>query len=123
VRYTLLCNGTPVGAVDLEFDAAGEASGALAPLPAFEDVRPVLRRFEDARPAFRRLRAATAEELAGELRPGVEALERAAALDFELADADGVLPLLLDVRVWDAGREGGPVVVQVGPPPDDDGGP
>ena len=111
MRYTLLCNGTPVGAVDLEFDAAGEASGALAPLPAFED----------ARPAFRRLRAATAEELAGELRPGVEALERAAALDFELADADGVLPLLLDVRVWDAGREGGPVVVQVGPLPD--GGP
>jgi len=44
LRYTVLCNGEPVGVVDLSAPDDGLAAGLLEPLPAFARVGPVLER-------------------------------------------------------------------------------
>ena len=45
MRYTVLCDGQPVGVVDLSAPDEGSAEGLLEPLPAFGRVGPVLERW------------------------------------------------------------------------------
>src|SRR5262245_17706510 len=44
LRYTVLCNGEPVGFIDLSAPEEGAAEGLREPLPAFDRVGRVLER-------------------------------------------------------------------------------
>ncbi len=129
-RYTVLCNGEPMGFVDLSAPNEGSAAGMLEPLPAFERVGAILehgRRLEEAAtmrlflawregrvPAptqpppgagesYLNARAMTEEELA---IFGAEALEAAAAVEalrFSLQDSDRQRVPGAEVMFWPFG--------------------
>jgi len=63
LRYTVSCNGEPVGFVELSAPDEGSAAGLLEPLPAFQRVGAVLER-------GRRLEEEATMRL---LRPGAKA--------------------------------------------------
>jgi hypothetical protein len=108
VRYTVVHEGVPVGAVELP-EGRRWAGGLLEPLPAFEALRPLFAAAAGRLAATRLLALAAGEAPeVGDLPPDAsEALRRAAALSFELRDAAG-LPVAADVvRLADAGDRRG----------------
>lgn len=137
LRYTVLCNGEPVGVVDLSAPDEGSAEGLLEPLPAFARVGPVLerwRRLEEeatmrllkaqlegrlpgpthppsgANEAYIEVRTMTPEEAAIYGDDALEAGAAAAALQFSLQDLTGKPVPAAEVLFWPFGwpGEGGP---------------
>ena len=137
MRYTLLCDGQPVGHIDLGNPVEGSASGLLEPSLAFAPFREVLergRRLEEEAtmrmfaawragklPPPKQPPAGSGEEYldAREMTPdeaaifgdeALEALAAAQAIQFSLQDADGALVPGAEVMFWPFGwpGEGGP---------------
>jgi hypothetical protein len=137
LRYTVLCNGEPVGVVDLSAPDDGLAAGLLEPLPAFARVGPALERGrrlgEEAdmrmlkaqlegrlpRPtppptasgeAYVEVRTMTPEEGAIFGDEALEAVAAAGALHFSLQDATGKPVPGAEVQFWPFGwpGKGGP---------------
>jgi hypothetical protein len=136
VRYTLLCDGQPVGHIDLANPVEGSASGLLEPSPAFARVREVLergRRLEEQatirmfmawragtlpRPEqppalagdYLVAREMTSDEAAVFGNAALEALAAAQAIELSLQEADGTTVLGAEVMLWPFGwpGEGGP---------------
>ena len=137
LRYTVLCNGEPVGFVDLSAPDEGAAEGLLEPLPAFDRIGPVLergRRLEEeatmrlfqawhdgrlpgpthppagADESYLTARAMTPEEAAVFGADALEAGAAAQALAFSLRDPAGEHVPGAEVLFWPYGwpGKGGP---------------